>query len=338
VNLVLLDLDGTLMDSAPGVTACVAHAFTRLGVPVPSAADLRSFVGPPVADSFLAFGVPAERIPDAIAFYRERYVTDGIDEQTVFDGIPEQLTLLRAAGCVLWVATSKPLPSARIVVERFGLAPLLDGVVGPDFESQEPKSATIARALREVGWAGGPAIMVGDRSYDVRGARANGLDTLGVTWGYPAGDELAQAGAVRVIDAVADLAAVVLALLAARTARLGRRSRGDGPLGSVDRLVRHDEEAEQGQQRGDTGDQEHHPQTEDLTEQPTEERAERLHAPCQQAVDRVGAAEQRVGRDLLAQRDRDDVPHHDADPRDQRDGADHPDIRCDRRQIGRAHV
>ncbi len=213
MRLVLLDLDGTLMDSAPGIVASAAHAFTALGLPVPDAATLRSFVGPPITESFPAHGVPPTRVAEAMAAYREEFTATGMWDNSVFDGIPAQLDLLRAHGCTLAVATSKPEVFAAPLVERFGLAPLVDSVFGAPLDEQGTKADVIARALAVHGWAGGPALMVGDRRYDVVGAREHGIDTLGVTWGYPSDGELEEAGAVRVIHEVSDLATTALALL-----------------------------------------------------------------------------------------------------------------------------
>jgi phosphoglycolate phosphatase len=213
--LVLLDLDGTLTDSAPGITASVAHAYTVLGLPVPDAATLRSFVGPPITDSFPRHGVPPERVPEAIAAYRTRFAESGMWENSVFDGIPEALRDLRAAGCVLAVATSKPEVFAKPITERFGLADLVDGVFGAPLDESSTKADVIAAALATLGRTAGdaPTVMVGDREHDVHGAAAHGIDCLGVSWGYAGPGELAAAGAVAVVDDVAKLAGAVRAQL-----------------------------------------------------------------------------------------------------------------------------
>ncbi|WP_425955186.1 HAD hydrolase-like protein [Xylanimonas sp. McL0601] len=213
--LVLLDLDGTLMDSAPGITASVAHAYRALGLPVPDAAALRSFVGPPITESFPAHGVPAGRLGEAIDAYREAFSAGGMWDNAVFDGIPAQLARLREAGCTLVVATSKPEVFAVPIAERFGLTPLVDGIFGAPLDEQATKADVIAKALAALGRtaAEGPALMVGDREHDVEGAREHGIDCLGVTWGYAAPGELVTAGAVAVVDKVEKLAETVLALL-----------------------------------------------------------------------------------------------------------------------------
>ncbi|GAB2450722.1 HAD hydrolase-like protein [Xylanimonas ulmi] len=220
MTLVLLDLDGTLMDSAPGITTSVAHAFRTLGLPAPDDRALRSFVGPPITTSFPAHGVPPERLAEAIRVYREDFAATGMWDATVFAGVPAQLARLREAGCALVVATSKPEVFAVPIVERFGLAPLVDGVFGAPLDEQGTKADVIARALatldRRAGdgpLLDGPVLMVGDREHDVVGAREHGIDCLGVRWGYAADGELEAAGAVAVVDDVADLAARALSLL-----------------------------------------------------------------------------------------------------------------------------
>lgn len=212
--LVLLDLDGTLTDSYPGIAASARVAFTALGLPVPDDAALRRFVGPPLADSFPLFDVPAERVPEAIAAYRAYFRETGMWENRVYDGIPEQLTTLRAAGVRLAVATSKPEVFAGPICERFGLAPLLDGVFGAPLDHVPSTKATVVAAALDALRPGGPVLMVGDREHDVHGARANGVDCLGVAWGYAQPGELVAAGAVDVVTDVRGLAAAVLARLA----------------------------------------------------------------------------------------------------------------------------
>ena len=218
IPLVLLDLDGTLTDSAPGIVSSVAHAYRTLGIAVPDAAALRSFVGPPITDSFAAHGVPAERIDEAVTAYRAAYTAGGMDDVAVYAGIPDALAALRRAGCRLVVATSKPTVFARPICERLGLADQLDAVHGaPLDEHTSTKALVIAEALDATGHgdpAGRPAVvMVGDREHDVHGAAAHGIDCLGVAWGYAAPGELVQAGALGVVEHVADLAPRVLRAL-----------------------------------------------------------------------------------------------------------------------------
>ncbi|GAB2967552.1 MAG TPA: HAD hydrolase-like protein [Actinotalea caeni] len=215
--LVLLDLDGTLSDSAPGIVRSARHALTTLGLPVPSDAQLRAFVGPPLPVALRAHGVPEDRLLDGVAAYREAFEAGGMWESELFDGIPEQLRLLREAGCTLAVATSKPEVYARPICERRGVDVLVDGVYGAPLDHvPSTKASVITHALAELGPQRVPGteriLMVGDRHHDVEGAAEHGIACLGVGWGYGEPGELD--GAVGVVPDVASLAAAVLDHLA----------------------------------------------------------------------------------------------------------------------------
>lgn len=220
--LVLLDLDGTLTDSAPIIRALARATFVELGLPDPGQDGLVGFVGPGLLDGFTTAGMPADLLPRAIATYRARYVAEGIGATRAFDRVAEQLGLLRAAGLTLAVATSKPEPLAVQVVRGTGLAPLLDGVFGaPPDGVPSTKAGVIAHALDVLGPlvpADGRVVMVGDREHDVHGAAAHQIACLGVAWGDAAPGELEAAGAVAVVLRVDGLAAAVLAQLGATQA------------------------------------------------------------------------------------------------------------------------
>ncbi|WP_444665384.1 HAD hydrolase-like protein [Cellulomonas sp. CW35] len=210
--VVLLDLDGTLSESAPGITASVAAAYGSLGLPVPSAAALRSFVGPPLQDSLRAHGVPEDLVPAALAAYRAHYDAGALRETRAYPGVLDALRALRAAGCTLLVATSKPQVRADPVCAYLGIDALVDGVFGaPPDDVPSSKALVVAAALASVP-GHGPAVMVGDRSHDVVGAHANGVPCLGVTWGYAEPGELAEADAL--VDETDDLPRAALELLA----------------------------------------------------------------------------------------------------------------------------
>lgn len=213
--LVLLDLDGTLTDSYPGIAASARVAFGALGLPVPDDAALRRFVGPPLADSFLAAGVAADRVPDAIAAYRGYFREAGMWENSVYPGVPEQLAALRESGARLAVATSKPGVFAGPICERFGIAPFLDGLFGAPLDHVPSSKALVVGAALDALHPVGAALMVGDREHDVHGAAAHGVGCLGVAWGYALPGELVGAGALAVVDDVHDLANAVTGLLEA---------------------------------------------------------------------------------------------------------------------------
>ncbi|WP_353707347.1 HAD hydrolase-like protein [Cellulosimicrobium sp. ES-005] len=213
-DLVLLDLDGTLTDSAPGILASVRHAYGVLRLPVPAEAVLRGFVGPPLADSFAAHGVPHDRVADAVAAYRDVYAAGNLLDNAVYPGISACLTALRGAGLRLAVATSKPEPMARRIVAHFGLdAHLdrgLDDVFGATLDgSRSAKADVVAHALASLD-AARRVVMVGDREHDVLGAGVHGIPCVGVAWGYARPGELTAAGATAVVGTPAELATVLL--------------------------------------------------------------------------------------------------------------------------------
>ncbi len=216
-RLALLDLDGTLTDSAPGIMASIADAYRELGLTPPTTEVLRTFVGPPIADNLLGHGVPAEQLDAGIAAYRRSYAAGGMYDNRVYPGILDCLTTLRAAGVTLAVATSKPESFAVPICEHLGLAGHLDAIFGASLGgTRTTKAEVVGYALERLGAgeeSGWRRVMVGDRSHDVHGARAHGIDCLGVAWGYAAPGELADAGAVAVVDTPQSLAPAVLARL-----------------------------------------------------------------------------------------------------------------------------
>lgn len=226
--LALLDLDGTLSNSAPGILRSASVTLASLGLPVPEPEVLLAFVGPPLPVSLRAHGVPEHRILEAIEAYRAEFEAGGMWESAPFPGIGEQLERLRAAGLTLAVATSKPEGYARQICERWGLDRLVDGVFGaPPDHIPSTKATVIAHALEELGPARVPEasriIMVGDRHHDVEGAAENGIACLAAGWGY--GDPGELEGAVAVVAEVAGLADAVLHHVATdQGALVGRRA------------------------------------------------------------------------------------------------------------------
>jgi phosphoglycolate phosphatase len=202
-STVLFDLDGTLTDSGLGIGRSVAFALDALGKPALSDAQLRSFVGPPLPESFAAVGLDKVLIDQAIGKYREYFATTGMFENAVYPGIEPLLASLRHAGTRLAVATSKPEVFARRIVDHFGLTSYFDHVAGSGLDgSHRHKADVIALALAALGFDADsdPEVragicMVGDRAHDAVGAAAHGLDFIGVAWGYAAPGELAEAGA-----------------------------------------------------------------------------------------------------------------------------------------------
>lgn len=212
-STIFFDLDGTLTDSAPGILNSVRYALRRQGRPIPEQAVLRRFLGPPLMESFQEFcGMDRETARRCTALYREYFEKKGIFENSVYDGIPELLRDLKAAGKTVVLATSKPEVSARIILEHFGLMPFFDHVAGASLdESRTKKTDVLLYALDKAAPADrAAAVMVGDREHDILGAQAVGLDSIGVLYGYGSRAEHEAAGATAVAPTVAGLRRLLL--------------------------------------------------------------------------------------------------------------------------------
>jgi phosphoglycolate phosphatase len=207
---ILLDLDGTLTDPGLGIERCLRHALSALGREPPHI-DLARAVGPPLREvlgPWLA-GAPEETIDEAIRLYRQRYATCGWVENTVYPGVRDLLEGIRARGWRATVVTSKLEPIAVRIVEHFALAPYLTGVYGTRPGELGAKPDLIARVLACEAIDPAEAVVVGDRLHDVRGARACGVDAIGVTYGYGSRDELEREGASWICESPASVLRVL---------------------------------------------------------------------------------------------------------------------------------
>jgi len=206
---VLFDLDGVLLDSRAAIANCIEHALRAHGLPVPPAAQLQSYIGPPLIDAFAELG-GADRAHALMATYRERYVTSSLDETTVVPGMPDVLAAI-AAQVPVAVATTKPHAYAEPLCAHLGLAPHLRAIAGPELDApDEVKTVTIARALAALGLEPGADVpMVGDRRHDAEAAHANGLRCVGVLWGIGDEAELRAAGADPILRSPAALPAAL---------------------------------------------------------------------------------------------------------------------------------
>lgn len=207
---ILFDLDGTLTDSGEGIINCAVFALEHFGLPIPSREEMRSIVGPPLHDSFLRFGVPAEQVEEAIRVYRSRYIPIGKFENEPYPGIRELLEELVKAGHRLYVATSKPETMSVEILEHFDLAKYFTKICGASFDkSRSSKDAVIAYMLEETGEAGNMT-MVGDTKFDILGAKAHGIPAIGVAWGYGEVREMADAGAAGIAYTMEELLGMLL--------------------------------------------------------------------------------------------------------------------------------
>lgn len=196
-SAILFDLDGTITDSAPGITASIARTFEALGLPVPDAEELLAYVGPPLLESFrLRAGMSEEEAWKAILLYRADYSGAALDT-AVYPGVAGLLERIKAAGIPLALATSKPESTAVRILDAFNLTKNFTVVCGAsDDETRSAKADVVAEALRRLELQGhdvSRAVMVGDRSYDALGAAANGVPAILVEWGYGSPAEAAEA-------------------------------------------------------------------------------------------------------------------------------------------------
>ena len=202
---ILFDLDGTLTDSGEGIINCVIYALKRFGLPIPDRESLRYFVGPPLHESFIKQGVPANRAEEAVAVYRERYIPIGKFENTPYPGVRELLETLKAEGHILYVATSKPEQMSIDILEHFDLAKYFDRICGATMDtSRTNKEAVIAYLLNQ-NECTDHIVMVGDTKFDVIGAKSHGIPCIGVSWGYGTVAEMQEAGAVSIADTMQTL-------------------------------------------------------------------------------------------------------------------------------------
>ncbi|MEO6115159.1 MAG: HAD hydrolase-like protein [Pseudolysinimonas sp.] len=205
---VLFDLDGTIVDSAPGITATLAYTFERLGLPVPPHAELLAWVGPPILDSFRDLaGFDQEQSRRALDIYRTRYLSTGVYDAALYPGITEVLRAIGESDIPLSLATSKPETPARAVLEHFRIADLFDELTGAsDDEVRSAKKDVVEEAMLRLRHGGADLsrpVLIGDRHHDVEGAAHHGVPTIFVTWGY--GSPAEAAGAVAVVNTAAEL-------------------------------------------------------------------------------------------------------------------------------------
>lgn len=209
MKVILFDLDGTLTDSAPGITSCVQYALEKMGKPEEDKSKLCSFVGPPLKEQFMNYaGFSQEEAVKAVEYYRERYTETGMYENAVYPGIEELLAYLKGKGCVLAVASSKPEVFVRQILEHFHLTGYFQEIVGAGLdEKRTTKAEVIEEALKRLRMSScrQDVVMVGDRSYDILGAHECGIQCVGVAYGYGSMEELIKAGVTYVADTVEEL-------------------------------------------------------------------------------------------------------------------------------------
>ena len=213
---ILFDLDGTLTDPKIGITTCVQYALHKMGIEEPDPDRLEPFIGPPLTDSFCEFyGMSGEEAQQAVHYYRERFSTVGLFENEVYPGIPELLARLKEDGRKLAIASSKPTVYVKKILEHFSICEYFDIIVGSELDGTRcRKEEVVEEALGQLSadakFRKRDAVMIGDRKFDIEGAKAHQILSIGVNYGYAADNELVEAGADCVVGNVKELSEVLL--------------------------------------------------------------------------------------------------------------------------------
>ncbi len=208
VETVFFDLDGTLTDPFEGIGGSIRYALESLGAAVPDDDTLRSYVGPPLMQTFREL-VGEEQAGHALTLYRERFGFEGWMQNRPYEGIHEALASVRQAGRRLFVATSKPTIYAERIVEHFELDRFFDGVYGAELDGTRSNKSELVRWIVGRVEPKGRAIMVGDREHDIIAGLDNMLGVIGVSYGFGTVGELRTAGAEKIAKRPSEIPALI---------------------------------------------------------------------------------------------------------------------------------
>ena len=210
-DLVMFDLDGTLTDSARGITNCVKYALESFGIEENNYDTLKKFIGPPLVECFMEiYSFSKDDAIKALEKYRERFSDIGIYENDIFDGVEEMLKNIKKSGRKIALATSKPHVYANKILEYFKISEYFDISVGPELnETRNTKEEVIEDVLKLAPDCKNP-VMVGDRKHDVLGAIHNNVSFIGVSFGYAEENELKENGAKVILDSIKELEEYIL--------------------------------------------------------------------------------------------------------------------------------
>lgn len=211
-NAVIFDFDGTICDTGEGILKSAKYALEAFGYNAPDYSELTCFIGPPLLITFQEkFGADAAKADELVKKFRERYTNKGVFESKLYDGIKELLIALKKDDIKIGIASSKPQEYIETLLDYFGIKTYFDAICGVTFTADcEPKASIIARCQKELGTAGNECLMVGDKKYDIEGAKANLIDSVGVLWGYGTKFEHIEAGAKFIVEKINDIEAVAL--------------------------------------------------------------------------------------------------------------------------------
>lgn len=209
---VIFDFDGTICDTGEGILKSAKFALDYYNIEAPEYTELTYFIGPPLLVTFQEkFGVDATMADKLVKKYRERYTNKGLLESKLYDGIKELLSKLKKENIKLGIASSKPQDYIEALLDHNGIKSYFDVICGVTFSADcESKANIVSRCLKELDTAGNETLMVGDKKYDIDGAKANMIDSVGVLWGYGSRVEFAQAGAKFVAEKIDDIFSIAL--------------------------------------------------------------------------------------------------------------------------------
>lgn len=215
-EIILFDLDGTLVNSSIGITRCVQYALMKKGILIDDLSNLECFIGPPLVESFMKFyGFDQAESWELVRLFQDRYETIGMHENTAYEGIDRALAALKSFGKRLGVATSKPECFAGPILEELGIAHYFEHItgslegIGPIENQRLHKHEVIEEAIRRFGAEKDAFLMVGDRENDIEGARINGISSVGVLYGFGNRVELRLAGADFITDTPETMAELI---------------------------------------------------------------------------------------------------------------------------------
>lgn len=207
-NVILFDLDGTLTDPLEGITNSALYALDKMKIDAGNTASFNKFIGPPLRTSFQDYySLSAEDASRAVELYREYYSVRGMFENKVYAGIPELLATLKQEGKKLFVATTKATFFAEKVLQHFQLSDYFSLIIGSNLDGTRSAKSEIIKCILDTlpGVPKDSVVMVGDRLFDIDGARANGIDSIGLTYGFGTREELEAARADYLVSSVAQL-------------------------------------------------------------------------------------------------------------------------------------
>lgn len=209
---ILFDLDGTLIEPKEGITKCVAYALNKFGIKVKNLDDLTVFIGPPLIDSFMKYyNMSLDDAKLAVKFYRERFQVNGILECELYKNVEETLKRLKKENKILLIATSKPEDFTNSILKRLDIYKYFDLIVGATLDgSRGEKSGVIKYALDQINIIDlSEVIMVGDRMFDIFGAKKNNIDSIGVSYGYAIDNELFESNPTFIVNDIEDIIDII---------------------------------------------------------------------------------------------------------------------------------